>query len=144
MRFKLRNDTMNKLKLLLGNEKIKKIIKFGITGGLNTLVDFAVYTLVLWINPNVMYLAQTLGYSAGIVNSYTINRKWTFKTNTKYVGKELVQFILLNLAMLGVSFVCLYLFTTWLSCGKIVAKLFTTAITMVISFLVNNFLIFKE
>ena len=55
-----------------------QIVKFAIVGVLNTLVDFAVFQtlnlLLGWV-----YVAQVIGYSCGIINSYLWNSNWTFR-----------------------------------------------------------------
>lgn len=58
------------------------LIKFALVGVVNTLIDFAVYALLTTIGVNYI-LAQWISYSAGILNSYVMNRKWTFKKKKK-------------------------------------------------------------
>jgi putative flippase GtrA len=58
--------------------KYAQFIKFNIVGVLNTGVDFAVFTLLLGVN--VPYqAAQCVSYAAGTLNSFLLNKFWTFK-----------------------------------------------------------------
>lgn len=123
---------------------LAKIIKFGLIGGLNTVVDFAVFSLFAKVLHMDIYLAQALGYSAGTINSYTINRTWTFGTDQRYLSVAFLKFILLNLTMLLLSIWLLAFFKEQWGFGDYLAKLFATVITMVISFVVNNFMIFRN
>lgn len=61
------------------------LIKFALVGVVNTLIDFAVYALLTTIGVNYI-LAQWISYSAGILNSYVMNRKWTFEKKKKAVS----------------------------------------------------------
>ena len=65
-------------------ESLKKFIKFGITGVMNTLVDFVVYSLLTFGLSVNLYLAQVVGYSCGMVNSYVVDRRWTFRSKVRF------------------------------------------------------------
>ena len=118
-----------------------KFIRFCITGGLNTLVDFAVFwvlTVPLQVSP---YLSQILSYSAGMLNSYCINRSWTFGSKNRFFGSEMLRFLLVNLCVLGVSVGAIYLLAQQLP--MLAAKLFTTGITMILGFVLNRLVVFR-
>lgn len=125
-------------------ELVKKGLKFCVTGGLNTIIDFAVTTALnalLHININV---AKTVGYLCGMVNSFVVNKKWTFKTDDKETKRELVKFALVNLCMLGLSLLLINTFKSTLQIGDTFANVLSTGIVMVINFLVSNFWVFKK
>ncbi len=124
-------------------EKLIKFLKFCITGGLNTLVDFCVFFILSYIGVNI-YIAQGIGYSAGIANSFIINRRWTFKQKGDVHWAELVRFIILNLASLVLSIGLMYVFSDLLGLKELYAKLFTTAFTVVVNFIGSNFWVFKK
>ncbi len=118
-----------------------RFIRFCITGGLNTLVDFAVFwvlTVPLQASP---YLSQILSYSAGMLNSYCINRSWTFGSKNRFFGSEMLRFLLVNLCVLGVSVGAIYLLAQRLP--MLAAKLFTTGITMILGFVLNRLVVFR-
>ncbi len=54
--------------------EIWRMVKFGITGVANTLVDALIYTLLAGALGINVYLAQVCGYMAGMLNSYLVNR----------------------------------------------------------------------
>ena len=120
-----------------------RFVRFCITGGLNTLVDFGVFwclTALLAVNP---YLAQVLSYSAGILNSYCINRTWTFGSQNRFFSGEMVRFLAVNLIVLAASVGTIALFTGQLGLPVLLAKLFTTGITIVLGFALNRLLVFR-
>ena len=70
-------------------------IKFGMVGLLNTGVDFAVFTLLTywgWAYP----LAQAVSFTSGVLNSYVLNRSWTFPGSGGSTRRSLLRFVILN------------------------------------------------
>ena len=121
----------------------KKLIKFGITGVMNTAVDFIVFLLLTHSGINI-YLSQTISYGCGMLNSYIVNRSWTFKAKGRFFGGQMVRFTAANLTLMVLSVGLMWVFTVQLGFAKIVAKLFTTAIIMLAGFAVNRLWVFKE
>ena len=122
------------------NRNVQELLKagrFAIVGVANTLVDFTVFTLLAQAAGVNVYLSQVLGYSAGILNSYTFNRSWTFRTEERFFSSTLARFLALNLSMLLFSTGILYL-------AKIPAKITATGVTMVVNFLVSRFWVFRR
>ena len=120
-----------------------KIIKFSITGVLNTLVDFLVFTvLTIFWNP---YVSQVCSYSAGVLNSYVINRSWTFRSEGKFLGVELVKFIVVNLISLTASLVLMWFLQSIVKIeSELICKIPVTLATMVINFILSNLWVFRS
>lgn len=123
--------------------EIRRMIKFGITGMANTLVDALIYTLLAsWLGVNV-YLAQVCGYTAGMLNSYLVNRSWTFQTSSRFFSFQMVKFVISNLLTLAVSIGMLKLLIDFMGAGTIVAKLPTICVTILLNFILSRFWVFK-
>jgi len=120
------------------------MLKFGITGVSNTVVDFCIFTLLYQILLIDKYTAQVIGYSAGILNSYIVNRSWTFKSKQGFLSLQLVKFVAVNLCMLGLSLMFIWLFSDVLGLGTMISKLFATAIIMVVNFVISKLWVFAE
>lgn len=118
-----------------------RFMKFAVTGVMNTAVDFLVFTVLSWCGVG-MYLSQVISYSAGMLNSYTVNRKWTFKADGSFVSAQMIRFIAANLCLLGLSLVVLRV-AAGIGLGKLVAKLCATCCTMVLGFAVNRLWVFR-
>ncbi|WP_179232691.1 GtrA family protein [Paenibacillus rigui] len=82
--------------------------KFHTVGLMNTGID--VFLFIALVHLGVLaYAAQLLAYSAGMLNSYFWNGRWTFRERTaggKYVW---LKFVLWNIAWLGLSSIGLFL-----------------------------------
>src|SRR5712691_7729185 len=86
-----------------------QFIKFGIVGVSNTLLAFAIYTVLLKVF-GVWYLAASaIGFIVGAVNGFLLNRRWTFRG---HVGDALtpVRWGIVQGCGLGVNEGLLYLF----------------------------------
>lgn len=132
------------IKTFWSKSKFLELIKFGIVGVLNTLVDFVIYTILVFLFNMLPSISQGISYSAGIVNSFILNRRWTFKqakeSNTK---KQAMKFILVNGVSLAASSFVIGLLTTTLGFNVIIAKLIVTALTQVINYLGYKLIVFK-
>lgn len=118
--------------------------KFAVVGVANTLVDFCVFTILAQLLGVNVYLAQVAGYSAGVVNSYVLNRSWTFRAKDRFFSPALVKFLFLSAGMLLLSTGILYLCYDTAGLPKLAAKAVATGITMVVNFLVNRFWVFRS
>ena len=121
-----------------------RFVRFCVTGGLNTLVDFVVFFPAHQFAELAGDPLQVLSYSAGILNSYCINRRWTFQTRNRFFSREMLLFIGVNLAVLGVSVLSVWALTSRIGLGVLLSKLCTTALTMVLGFILNRLVVFRN
>lgn len=105
------------------------LIKFALVGVVNTSIDLAVYALLTWCGLNYI-IAQCISYSAGVLNSYMMNRKWTFERKGKGSNREFFAFIGVNLISLVLTSLLLTLFYQWLGISLLISKLLVTAVSI--------------
>lgn len=132
---------MDKLKKLM-----QQAVKFGLVGVLNTLIDYAVYSLLLFI-PYIRehyVIAQVLGYSTGLANSLYCNKRWTFAQKERMSKAQLIAFLVVNLAALGVSTAVLVAAQEWIGLGPYIGKIVATVFSMAVNFLGNKIIVFKK
>ncbi|MNI87017.1 GtrA-like protein [compost metagenome] len=129
---------------------------------MNTGVDFIVYTLLMLVG--VHYLAaQVVSYAAGTVNSYVVNKLWTFKgqrpireeeadqgnaeSGNKRLSanrREFLRFALLNGGTLLLSLVLLYALKSGLGLHALIAKLLVTGVTVVANYIGSKLWVFRS
>ncbi|WRS26143.1 GtrA family protein [Oscillospiraceae bacterium MB08-C2-2] len=134
---------MDKIIKLVKSDEFAKLVKFGITGVVNTLVDFLVFTLLRNVVGWDLTLSQVISYSAGVVNSYILNRSWTFRSREKFLSPQLVKFLVLSLSMLGLSVVLINLFTLQFGLVEMAAKGITIVLVLIVNFLINRLWVFR-
>lgn len=87
---------------------IPKFVRFCAVGAGNTAIDFFCF-FVLTASGFSYVGAQILAYSAGMVNSYILNRTWTFQIRYSSGLHEMARFLTVNLLSLAVASLILYL-----------------------------------
>lgn len=118
------------------SQTLRQVLRFGVAGGLNTLVDVLILNGLLWVFPTtstLMLLAyNSLAYSVGAINSFLLNKYWTFGQRQRTTRAELVRFTLITLCGIGWSSSILWLAglalhsflanaTVWANASKLVA-----------------------
>lgn len=119
-----------------------QFVKFGIVGVSNTLIAFAVYTLLLKVF-GVWYVAASgIGFALGAVNGFLWNRAWTFKG---HVGDALtpVRWFVVQGCGLLLDLGLVYALVDGAHLDKLVGQALTTLVVTVITFFVNRALTFK-
>jgi putative flippase GtrA len=114
-----------------------QFVKFGIVGVSNTVLAFAVYTVLLKVF-GVWYLgASAIGFAVGATNGFLLNRRWTFR---EHVGDSLtpVRWAVVQTCGLGVNLALLYVFVHDAHVDKLLAQVFATAVVTVSTFFVNR------
>jgi putative flippase GtrA len=114
-----------------------QFLKFGIVGVSNTLIFFAVYTLLLK-GFDVWYLAASgIGFAVGAVNGFLWNRAWTFKG---HVGDALtpVRWFVVQTSGLFLNLGLVYLFVDGVGLDELLGQAVTIAIVTVTTFFANR------
>lgn len=143
-----------------------QLIKFALVGASNTIVDMIVnigVTKLLELITSgswITYAAKTIGYGCGVLNSYILNSRWTFKEERKQDAKEIFSFIAVNVLVLLISLGLIWLFTNvlhlddwWMNLGlpewltgfiggRLFCSLVATVICIFVNFILNKLFVF--
>ena len=117
------------------------MIRFAVVGATNTLVDVALFTALVSTMSMRPVVANIISYSAGMANSYILNRSWTFRDSREASYKyQWLRFVIINLLILGISSL-----TIWQAApvvGPFKAKLASVVITFAFGYLLNRVFVF--
>ena len=128
---------------MLNKPRIIQFLRFCMVGLGNTAVDFTVFFLLNQVG--VLYLlAQVLSYSAGVVNSFILNRKWTFRMTRKTNVAEVGKFIIVNGLSLLLSSGMLYFLHDANNMNLWIAKIAATAVGIAVNFIGSYIWVFAE
>ena len=122
-----------------------KEIRFLIAGGLATAVDYAVFIpLVLWVN--VRYkVAATISFIPAVLLGFALQKIWVFQNPAaSFPHVQLLVFILKQLLFLGAIQVILHAGVEWGKRGPVAVKVVATVLLAVLSYIVNDRLIFTH
>jgi putative flippase GtrA len=120
-----------------------QFLKFGLVGVSNTVIAFAVYTVLLKVF-GVWYLAASaIGFAVGATNGFLLNRRWTF---ADHVGDSLtpVRWAMVQGCGLGVNEGLLFLFVHEGKVDELLAQVGATAVVTVSTFFVNRAWTFRS
>lgn len=125
-----------------------QFMKFNLVGFMNTGVDFAVFTALASFGTG-SGVAQVFSYSAGILNSFLMNKRVTFKDSggsegRSAVGSQFFRFIVLNTLVLAVSLALLQAAVTLMEAPVLYAKAAVTCVTMGLNFYGSRRWVFRE
>lgn len=139
-------------------KSIGHFVKFMIVGAVNFGVDLGVLTLLHTVIGINVIPSNIVSYSCGVVNSYFLNRYWTFKINLKYFdtyalksGRKVrflslpfMKFIFVNLISLGVNTLAMHILVNLYSLDPTISKIAATVFSFVVNFAGSKLLVFKE
>lgn len=114
---------------------IQQAFKFGIVGIISTVIDMGLY-YIFYSFCGIHYVtAATLSFLISLVFNYICSMKYVFvgKKNTSKV-REFLIFLVLSAIGLGLNDFLISLFHEKYHVGKMLAKIFATAIVMVWNF----------
>lgn len=93
-----------------------QLVRFGLVGCMNTLVDLLTLNCLLWLWPAthiaLLLLANSLAYATGALNSFLLNRYWTFQQRGPVRWREITRFAATTLAGVVCNDVILCLFNS--------------------------------
>lgn len=127
----------------MGKKTYKEIMRFSVVGVINTGVDFVMFTVLFFLGCPLL-VAQSISYCCGVVNSYWLNRSWTFQDIKSGHQSEAIKFIIVNIFTLLLTSILFILLIEHMQMSILVAKIGCTGIGMGVNFLSSKFWVFQE
>ncbi len=124
--------------------KFGQIIKYGLVGVINTLIT-GIILFVLMKGFGVSYkTSNAVGYVAGFINSFIMNKFWTFKANQTSTIRQFLRFsaVFAVCYLLQLGFVILLV--EKLSINKDISQLLGMIFYTLIGFIFNKIFTFKD
>jgi putative flippase GtrA len=115
---------------------VRQVIRFGLVGGLNTLVDLLILNMLLLLFPTnstrMILIFGAIAYCLGAVNSFLLNKYWTFGYRQRSTWRQVVRFIVTTFCGIVWSSIILWLAsnalhplfintTIWANASKVIA-----------------------
>ena len=124
---------------------LRQFAKFCLVGILNGAVDAGLYfVLTRWLGlGSYKIAAKAISYTAAIINSFFLNRAWTFQSERK-TASAFVPFAVSNLLSLGINAGVMHLaLQTWQLPDTIAVFVAMTA-SFFWNFTTSKFLVFRK
>jgi putative flippase GtrA len=125
----------------------RQFVKFCIVGVTSTITDVGIYTLLtrttLFFSRHYL-LANAISFIIALINSYTLNRRFTFRDNHKEVAVQFTKYAGVYIIGLGLSEAILYILVDHFGVYDLMAKGVAIAIVLFWNFIGSKFFIFKS
>lgn len=121
-----------------------QFMRFALTGILNTLVHMAVFMLLYRLAGMPVLAASALGYAAGVINSFVINRRWTFGVRGDGATTEFAKFLVVNLVSMTINLVLLQLLVDRHAMNPELAQVIAIAAALVVNYSGNRWWTFRQ
>lgn len=127
----------------INKQKTIQFLRFCTVGLGNTAVDFTIFFLLTSVG--LPYLvAQVISFSAGIANSFLLNRKWTFRVHRKTNISDVAKFVLINGLSLLLTSSLLYVLHDVNHLNLWLGKVISAGCGIVITFLGSRLWVFAD
>ena len=118
---------------------LTQVAKFVVTGVIATVIDWAIYYVLVYPIGMDPLIAQVFSFVAATIFNYYSNTLWVFNTTTRKSRRRLVtEFFVISIVALGISEALLARFIRKAGMGEMWAKVVTTAIVMVFNFITRK------
>ena len=118
-----------------------RLSKFGVVGVINTAVDYIVFAVLVQLFAVHVVPANIAGYGAGIVNSFVLNARFTFRDRAGG-GNRFGLFVVVNLVGLVLSTGVVWMLS--LTLHPLLAKLAATGVTLIWNYAMSDRFVFRR
>lgn len=119
-----------------------ELLRFAFVGALNTTASLSVIFFLMAIKVN-LFVANMVGYMVGLVISFTLNRRWTFRS-TEQVGPRLVGRFILAVSAAYCSNVLAVLLCVRGGVSPYMSQIIGMPIYTICFYLLSRFLVFRK
>lgn len=92
---------MNLKKIITGNSRLSEIVRFGIVGGLATLLQFGIYYIFVDIVNVPAVLSTMISYALSLIGNFFLSSYFTFHSRPN--AKNSLGFVLSHLFNMGLQ-----------------------------------------
>lgn len=117
---------------------VRQFVKYGVVGASNTLLTFFTYTVLEKLVGVNYLIALPLGYGVGSLNSYILNRHWTFQARDIAHTTAGTRFAIVQLVAIAANEMLLYVLVHRLGVEKIAAQAILTVPILAVTFCANR------
>jgi putative flippase GtrA len=113
---------------------------------LNTGLDWGIYLLLTYWFGNVLafdLFAKALSYSAGISNSFVLNRSWTFNSQAEF-REAFPAFFAVSLVAVLINSVSMYVSVNIFNFGELQGLVLATLTAVSWNFSTSKFFVFRR
>ncbi|GAD04475.1 GtrA family protein [Porphyromonas crevioricanis JCM 15906] len=119
-----------------------QLIKYGLIGVSNTLITAIVIWVLLKKADSPDWIANLLGYTAGIINSFVWNRKWTFSSEHSWT-RDFLIFLLAFLICYLIQYAAVFVLNRHTTYDSYYNHVIGMLLYTILNFLFNKYITFS-
>lgn len=134
---------------------IVQLFRFIFVGGINTIIDIVAFNMLIWMFPTsnnfVLVFYNSLAYALGAVNSFCLNKIWTFQQRSNATNNQIIRFVLITSLGIICNDAFLWLATTFFNSLSLtsflwinIAKVSAIAGSVAVSYIGMRFSVFTK
>lgn len=116
---------------------VRQLVKYGIVGATNTILTFVIYSAGVLLHVDYL-VALLIGYLVGSLNSYLLNRRWTFRAGHLAHSTAGTRFAVVQVFAIAANEGLLYLLVDVVHVERIGAQAILTVPVLLVTFYVNR------
>ncbi len=135
---------MKKIKALY--QKHREIILYVIFGGLTTVINYAIFVILLLFNVDII-TTNIVSWIGAVLFAYLTNRSMVFNSQAKdkkAVLKEVLAFYGARVFSFIIETILLYVFVKLLFINEYISKLILQVVVIVLNYIFSKFFVFKK
>ena len=117
-----------------------QLLRFGIVGGVATAVNYGTFSLLLSVTQLHYSVASALGFVAGVLVGYPLNRIWTFAEQSQ---GSLLKYCLVYTCSLATSLGLLWVLSNQLGLDPRWANILCIAYSTGVNFVGSRWFVFR-
>lgn len=121
---------------------LRELISYLLTGGATTLINYAVYLILLHVGADYL-AANTIAWIFAVSFAYFSNRIFVFRSENK-IGRELLSFVSLRFITLLMENLLLFLMIRQLEIHPLVSKIAVSFVTTAANYILCKCQIFRK
>ncbi|GBU08747.1 polysaccharide synthesis protein GtrA [Bacteroidales bacterium] len=129
-----------------------QVFKYGLVGLLNTAITALVIGLMMWAvfglsmedhaSGRELFISNIVGYLAGLINGFLMNRRWTFKSNVS-LRSGATKFLLAFAICYPIQYYVVSLLNSNGAVDSYFCQLFGMLVYTALNFLLNKYYTFR-
>ncbi len=119
-----------------------RIFKFITVGGINTAITLVTFYFLNNVYGMNYLLGSFLGYSLGIINSYILNKLWTFRDSDKKVIPQFMRFVAVSMISMGINLTVMYILIERLNLDSLFSQVIAIIFSTVSNYTGSRILVF--
>ncbi|MBP2134448.1 putative flippase GtrA [Methanomicrobium sp. W14] len=123
---------------------IKKLTKYCISGGTGALIDFGVYSFLIYFFSANYLFSNLVSFTCGTLATYYLQKNWTFRYKANKRFSAFKRYILAVIGTYILNTLLLFIFIDLLVINVFIAKVLQILLSTIWGYSVNSIYVFKK